>query len=172
MELTLIAEKIFVLRGQKIIFDFDLAKLYEVETRILKQAIRRNIQRFPSDFMFELTEEELENWRSQFVMSNDGNKMGLRYAPFAFTEQGVAMLSSVLKSDKAISINIAIIRAFVLLREYLAETKNLNQRVSLIENKMDAVVQSVNFLLEKDRVKVTQENRPPIGFKTPVQSSI
>lgn len=92
MELSIIKDKIFIIRTHKVMLDFDLAELYGVETRVLKQAVRRNIDRFPDDFMFELTKGEFENWRSQFVMSNQSNKMGLRYAPFAFTEQGVAML--------------------------------------------------------------------------------
>ena len=107
MELTVIKSKIYTIKGYRVMLDFDLAELYEVETRVLKQAVRRNTDRFPNDFMFELSKEEFENWRSQFVMSNPLNKMGLRYAPFVFTEQGVAMLSSVLKSKKAIDVNIA-----------------------------------------------------------------
>ncbi len=119
MELSIIKEKIFTIRGYKVMLDFDLAELYGVETRVLKQAVRRNIDRFPNDFMFELTKEELENWRSQIVISNESNKMGLRYAPFAFSEQGVAMLSSVLKSKKAIQVNISIVSAFVMLESIL-----------------------------------------------------
>jgi hypothetical protein len=106
-----IVNRIFFIRGQKVMIDRDLAEMYGVETRVLKQAVRRNITRFPEDFMFEMTSEELENWRSQFVTSNS-DKMGLRYAPFCFTEQGVAMLSSVLNSETAIQVNIQIIRVF------------------------------------------------------------
>ena len=100
-----IVSKILFFRGEKVLLDRDLADLYGVETKVLKQAVRRNIKRFPDDFMFELTNEEFKNWRSQFVTSN-GHKMGLRYRPMAFTEQGVAMLSSVLRSDRAIEVNI------------------------------------------------------------------
>ena len=100
-----IAGKIYLIRGTKIMLDRDLATLYGVETKALKQAVRRNIKRFPPDFMFELTKEELKNWRSQFVTSNS-IKMRLRHLPMAFTEQGVAMLSTVLKSDRAIQVNI------------------------------------------------------------------
>ena len=104
--------KIYLIRGQKVMLDRDLAELYDVDTRRLKEAVRRNIDRFPSDFMFEMTSEELENWRSQFATSNS-EKMGLRRPPFCFTEQGVAMLSSVLRSRRAVEVNIEIMRAFV-----------------------------------------------------------
>lgn len=148
--------------------DFDLAELYGVETRVLKQAVRRNIDRFPDDFMFELTKEELENWRSQFVMSNEANKMGLRYAPFAFTEQGVAMLSSVLKSKKAIQVNISIIRAFVMYRKHLSDYGNLKEQIAKLEKEMNLkfkdIHQALNYLLQKDKVQVDQQNRKKIGF--------
>jgi len=102
-----VANKIYVIRDTRVMLDRDLAELYGVETKVLKQAVRRNIKRFPDDFMFELSKEELTNWRSQFVTSNH-DKMGLRYSPMAFTEQGVAMLSSVLNSERAIQVNILI----------------------------------------------------------------
>jgi hypothetical protein len=108
----LISSKIYQLRGQKVMLDRDLAELYGVETRVLKQAVRRNRYRFPEDFRFEMTSDELENRRSQFVTSNKDRK-GLRYAPFCFTEHGVLMRSSVLNSDRAIAVNIQIIRVFV-----------------------------------------------------------
>ncbi|WP_298764430.1 ORF6N domain-containing protein [uncultured Polaribacter sp.] len=101
----IITNKIYLIRDQKVMLDRDLAELYEVETRVLKQAVKRKLNRFPEDFMFELNKIEFENWRSQFVTSNS-DKMGLRYAPMVFTEQGVAMLSSVLNSDRAIAVNI------------------------------------------------------------------
>ena len=103
--IELIASKIYLIRGIKVMLDRDLAELYSVETKVLKQAVRRNIDRFPADFMFEITKMELENWRSQFVTSKS-DKMGLRIPPFAFTEHGVLMLSSVLKSERAIQVNI------------------------------------------------------------------
>lgn len=101
--------KIYVIRDQKVMLDRDLAELYGVETKVLKQAVRRNMTRFPEDFMFEMTKEELENWRSQFVTSKE-DRQGLRYMPFCFTEQGVTMLSCVLNSERAIHVNIQIIR--------------------------------------------------------------
>jgi hypothetical protein len=131
-----IEKLIYLIRGQKVMLDRDLAELYAVKTKVLKQAVRRNIARFPEDFMFELTKEEFENWRSQFVTSNR-DKMGLRYRPMAFTEQGVAMLSSVLNSERAIEVNILIMRAFVTLREMLATHKELEQKLIALEKKYD-----------------------------------
>ncbi len=131
-----IAEKIIILRGMKVMLDRDLAELYGVETRVLKQAVRRNSERFPDDFMFELSYEEFKNWRSQFVISNS-DKMGLRYPPMAFTEQGVAMLSSVLKSERAILVNIQIMRAFTRLRRMLADNEDLRRKIEEMESKYD-----------------------------------
>jgi len=128
--------KILLIRGKKVILDRDLAVLYEVQTKVLKQAVRRNAKRFPDDFMFELTTKEFENWRSQFVTSKS-DKMGLRYKPMAFTEQGVAMLSSVLNSERAIQVNIQIIRTFTKLREMLATHKDLQKKIVAMEGKYD-----------------------------------
>ena len=111
-----VISKIYLIRGQKVMLDRDLAELYGVETKTLKQAVRRNLSRFPLDFMFEMTGEELDNWRSQFVTSKQ-DRQGLRYAPFCFTEQGATMLSCLLNSERAISVNILIIRVFTKLRE-------------------------------------------------------
>lgn len=124
-----IAEKIYLIRDEKVMLDADLAALYGVETRVLLQAVRRNAERFPDHFMFQLSEEELEYWRSQIVMSNPAAKMGLRRPPYAFTEQGVAMLSAVLRSKQAIQISIAIMDTFVRLREMLATHKDLALKV-------------------------------------------
>src|SRR5690606_21415184 len=169
MELTIVKDKIYVSRGCKVMLDFDLEELYGAETRLLKQAVRRNIDRFPDDFMFELSENELKDWRSQFVMSNPSNRMGLRYPPFAFTEQGVAMLSSVLKSKKAIAVNIAIMRAFVMLRQHLTDYDNLKEQIEQLEKEMNVkfkdIHQALNYLLQKDNVQTEQENRKRIGFK-------
>jgi len=131
-----IVTKIIFLRDEKVLLDRDLAVLYGVETKVLKQAVRRNIRRFPSDFMFELSKEEFEDWRSQFVTSNSV-KMGLRYKPMAFTEQGVAMLSSVLKSERAIEVNIATMRAFVRLRQMLASNEELARKLEEMEKNYD-----------------------------------
>ena len=126
-----------LIRGQKVVLDRAIAELYAVKTKVLKQAVRRNINRFPNDFMFELTKEEFENWRSQFVTSNR-DKMGLRYRPMAFTEQGVAMLSSVLNSDRAIQVNMEIMRAFVRLRQMLATHKELARKLAELEQHLES----------------------------------
>lgn len=133
----IITQKIIEIRGHKVLLDFDLAELYETSTKVLKQAVRRNINRFPEDFMFELTEEEFQCLRSQIVTSNRG---GIRYMPFAFTEQGVAMLSSVLNNEKAIEINIAIMRSFVSLRKFALTYEELTKRVTEIEQQFAAPV--------------------------------
>ncbi len=167
MELQIIKSKIIEIRGNKVILDRDLATLYGVETKVLKQAVRRNIDRFPGDFMFELSKSEWEALRSQFVTSNQ--RGGTRYMPFAFTEQGVAMLSSVLNSKKAIDVNIAIMRAFVLLRQHLSDYKDLKSAIVKLEKEMNIkfkdIHQALNHLLQKDKAKVKHENRERIGFK-------
>jgi hypothetical protein len=127
-----LATTIYKIRDQKVILDRDIARLYDMPTKALKQAVRRNIDRFPSDFMFELSEEELDNWRSQFVTSN-ADKMGLRYAPMAFTEQGVAMLSSVINSKRAIDVNIAIMRTFVKMRQWQLNSQKLADRLQAVD---------------------------------------
>lgn len=126
MELQIIQNRIYEIRGLKVILDYDLAELYEVETRALNQAVKRNMKRFPIDFMFQLNEEEAEILKSQFVTSSWG---GTRKLPFAFTEHGVTMLASVLRSDKAIEINIQIVRAFIILRQYALGYTELNQKL-------------------------------------------
>ena len=131
----IILNNIYLIRGQKVMLDKDLAKLYKVETRTLNQAVRRNINRFPADFMFQLTRKEFENWISQIVISNS-EKMGLRRPPFAFTEQGVAMLSSVLNSSVAIDVNIQIIRVFTKMRSLLLTHKDIFLQLEKIERKL------------------------------------
>ncbi|WP_159467092.1 ORF6N domain-containing protein [Dyadobacter sp. 3J3] len=161
MELIAIQNKVFTLRGQKVMLDFDLAEMYEVETKVLKQSVRRNIDRFPSDFMFELTKIEMENLRSQNVTSSWG---GLRYLPFAFTEQGVAMLSTILKSQKALQVNITIMRAFVMIRQYYSDSTELKQRIESLEIEMQVkfkdIYEALNFLLNPPNPE-----RKAIGFK-------
>ncbi len=129
-----IERSILILRGQKVLLDADLANLYDVETKVLLQAVKRNPNRFPNDFMFQLTDQEFRNLRSQFVTSSWG---GRRYAPYVFTEQGVAMLSSVLNSPSAIAVNIEIMRAFVRLREMIAGNKELAKRLDELETRID-----------------------------------
>ena len=189
MELQPIQSKIYEIRGQRVMLDFDLAELYQVETRTLKQAVRRNIERFPSDFMFEITESEynyLNSMTSQIVISNE--RGGRRYMPFAFTEQAVAMLSSVLRSGTAIQVNIAIMRAFVAMRNYIttttqitAELSEIRAKLALLERADEDNAEAVNDLSEDMRkeldniyqaiaalsIKVPQARKvgQPIGFK-------
>jgi hypothetical protein len=166
MQLQAIQNRIYNIRGQKVILDYDLAELYETETKRLKEAVRRNINRFPEDFMFELTGEEFDRLRTQFASSKRG---GTRYAPFAFTEQGVAMLSSVLNSDKAIDVNMSIMRAFVYIRQYALSHKDLTDKLQELEGKYNQqfkdVYEAINYLLNKDQVEIDQKERRRIGFK-------
>jgi len=131
-----ITEKIYVIRGVKVMLDWDLAALYRVETKYLKQSVRRNINRFPDDFMFELSKEEFENLKSQ-IENSDSDKRRLRYAPMAFTEQGVAMLSSVLRSDRAIQVNIKIMRTFTKMRNMIAENEELRKALEELKQQAD-----------------------------------
>ncbi|HQV35730.1 MAG TPA: ORF6N domain-containing protein [Flavobacterium sp.] len=162
MKLKIIQQQIIELRGQKVMLDFHLAELYEIETKVLKQAVRRNINRFPPDFMFELTQNEFESLRSQFVTSKRG---GLRYMPFAFTEQGIAMLSSVLNSEKAIAINIAIMRTFVSLRQFALNYKELNDKITEIEKQFPDIYNILNYLMDKEKTATPKIERNKIGFK-------
>lgn len=189
MEIQTIQSKIYEIRGQRVMLDFDLATLYHVETKVLKQAVRRNIERFPADFMFELSNEEYKSLnislRSQSVTSNKG---GIRYMPFAFTEQGVAMLSSVLRSATAIQININIMRAFVAVRNYITSTKTISaelaeirSKLALLERNDEDNAEAINDLSEDTRkeldniyeaiaalsVKLPQARKQPrpIGFR-------
>lgn len=129
-------------------FDADLASLYEVPTKALNQALRRNRERFPEDFAFQLSKEDLENWRSQFVTSNPSAKMGLRRPPYAFTQEGIAMLSSVLRSDRAVKMNIAIMRAFVRLRELMSTHKDIAARVEKLERGQERAASVIEVLVE------------------------
>lgn len=143
-----IEEAIYIIRGEKVMLDRDLAELYGVETRVLKQAVRRNLTRFPDDFMFVLAKDEFENWRSQFVTSNQ-DRLGLRHAPMAFTEQGVAMLSTVLRSKQAISVNVEIMRTFVRLRTMLFSNAELANKLNAFEKKYDAQFKIVFDAIKK-----------------------
>jgi hypothetical protein len=158
-----IEKSILLIRGQKVMLDRDLAELYAVKTKVLKQAVRRNITRFPEDFMFELKKEEFENWRSQFVTSNR-DKMGLRYRPMVFTEQGVAMLSSVLNSERAIQVNIQIMRAFTRLRQMLSTNEELRKKIESMEKKYDRHFQVV-FEAIKQLMEEAEKPKRRIGFE-------
>ncbi len=165
-----IEQKIFLIRGQKVMLDKDLAELYGIETKVLKQAVKRNIKRFPTDFMFELSKEEFKNLRSQIVTSSWG---GVRYTPMAFTEQGVAMLSSVLNSDKAIQVNIQIMRVFSSLRQILATHKELVHKLNELERKItkhDGDIATI-FQAIRQLMAPPESTRKKIGFKLKEQKA-
>lgn len=152
--------------------DSDLAELYKVPTKRLNEAVKRNLGRFPGDFMFQLSKAELINWRSQTATSNSGAKMGLRRPPYAFTEHGVAMLSSVLTSKRAVKLNILIIRAFVRLREYLSTHKDLARRLEDVvrtQQEHGANIQQIYGALERLMEPPAEDRKRRIGFATPVE---
>jgi len=151
----IIASKIFLIREQKIMLSLDLALLYDVEVRALVQAVKRNIKRFPEDFMFQLTNDEWKTLRSQFVILEKGRGKYPKYLPYAFTEQGIAMLSSVLNSDRAISVNIAIMRTFVKVRKYLATHKDVLKKLKEHDNQIKTIFGVINKLLLPPKVKKT-----------------
>ena len=187
MKLQPIQSKIYEIRGQRVMLDRDLAELYGVPTSALNQAVKRNMERFPDDFMFQLTDEETEKWKSQIVITKSIT-MGLRRNPYAFTEQGVSMLSAVLKSDIAVKVSIAIMRAFVAMRNYIATTstvtaelQEIRAKLALMERNDEDNMEAINDLSEDMRkeieniylaiaelsVKPQRVERPrkPIGFK-------
>lgn len=157
-----ISSKIYLIRDQKVMLDYDLAALYSVETRALVQAVKRNLERFPPHFMFQLNDEEFANWRSQIVMSNPGSNMGLRRAPYAFTEQGVAMLSAVLRSKTAIGVSIAIMDTFVRMREVLATHKEVARKIEEHDHHIAALYDYVRQIMAQEE---TPKN--PIGYVKP-----
>ena len=184
MESSIIQSKIYEIRGVKVMLDFDLAEMYQVETRVLNQSVKRNMKRFPKDFMFQLTREECDNLMSQFVTSSWG---GTRKLPYAFTEQGVAMLSGLLNSDVAIAVNIVIMRAFVAIRQLLlnppvSEVKELHNEVNALKAYIEEVFEDYNDINEDTRMqmelinetlaelqsrnKLMDKPRRPIGFVT------
>lgn len=194
MELKVIQKKIYEIRGQKVMLDFDLAELYEVEARVLNQAVKRNLKRFPDDFMFQITAKEWEtNWSqivtsskkdktmrsqtvtaskqnnsSQIVMSSRKHR-GTKYLPFAFTEQGVAMLSGILNSDKAIDVNISIMRAFVMIKQFALTYNELAEKIAKLERKNNKqfkdVYEALNLLLAENQEQGDWKSRERIGYK-------
>ena len=162
-----IENSIFFLRGQKVMLDHDLAELYGVQTKALKQAVKRNIDRFPDDFVFLLTDQEFRNLRSQFVTSSRSQWGGPRYRPMAFTEQGVAMLSSVLRSRRAIRVNIAIMRVCVRLRQMMATQRELASRLKELEGRLDDHDEQIVAIFEAIRQLMTppEPSRKKIGFE-------
>ena len=176
MELQVIQNKIYEIRGQKVILDFDLADMYQIETRRLKEQVRRNIERFPSDFMFELSREEYNFLRSQIASLKNGRGKYSKYLPFVFTEQGVAMLSSVLNSPLAIEINISIMRAFVTIRNYLLQQSTVSKEIEDIwkaindlsednRKEFDDIYLVLTELASKQK-KINESTKPrnPIGY--------
>lgn len=159
-----IEQAILVIRGVKVMLDATLAELYQVETRALVQAVQRNLDRFPDDFMFQLSKAEFESLRSQSVMSNPG-RGGRRSPPYAFTEQGVAMLSSVLRSSRAVQVNIEIMRAFVRLRGILASHADLARKLDALEKTYDARFKVVFEAIRGLMAPPSPPKRNPVGFK-------
>ena len=179
MELQVIQTKIFKIHGQMVMLDFDLAELYEVETRVLNQAVKRNADRFPEDFMFQLTRDEYTALRSQFVILEKGRGRYSKYNPFAFTEHGVAMLSSILNSPKAIEMNISIIRAFIALRRYAMTFDELAAKIISHDKELADINEVLRWLGEENQARADEikaletdggnradwQNRSRIGFK-------
>ena len=171
----IISEKIYFIRNEKVILDRDLALLYGIETKALKQAVRRNLKRFPEDFMFVLNSSEFKNWRSQFVTSSS-DKKGLRYKPMAFTEQGIAMLASVLNSQRAIEVNISIMRAFVNMRKLIYSNLELKEKIKELERltnrKFKLQDRKTKLVFDAIRSLIIKENKPkrPVGFQIPEKS--
>ena len=182
MDVVIIQQKIFEIRDQRVMLDFDIAEIYNVETRIVNQAVKRNLERFPEDFMFRLTKEEWEEVRlkagttaknkevnsSQTVMSLRKNR-GDTYLPYAFTEHGITMLASVLRSEKAIKMNIAIVRAFIALRKISLHYKELSDKLAELEKQTNKqfkdIYEALNYLVEKKQKEDEFETRERIGFK-------
>jgi hypothetical protein len=169
MPIQNIPSKIHEIRGVKVMLDFDLAELYEVENRTLKQSVRRNQDRFPNDFMFQLTHSE---WQ-EVITNCDNLPAGIKFSPappFAFTEQGVAMLSGILRSKKAVQVNIAIMRTFVLIRQYALTHKEISEKLRELETRFNKqfndVYEAINYLLQKDKQEVEQKQRRKIGYKS------
>ncbi|MEO7531755.1 MAG: ORF6N domain-containing protein [Sediminibacterium sp.] len=171
MELQVIHEKIYSIRGNKVMLDFDLAELYMVENRRLKEAVRRNIRRFPPDFMYELTQQEYQSLRSQIATLKTGRGMHAKYLPFAFTEQGIAMLSGVLHSERAIEMNIAIMRAFIAIRQFTLQYNDLAEQIVEIKetvsnhnDQLDQIYGAIEKLLDKKTEQKIWAERERIGF--------
>ena len=163
-EFSIIRNKIYEIRGQKVMLDFDLAELYQVETRRLNEQVKRNVKRFPYDFMFQLTSQEFNNLMSQIAISSWG---GTRKLPYVFTEQGIAMLSGLLNSDIAIETNIVIMRAFVAMRQYALNYEKLDQKLENFKTETNTQIGDICEVLDEliSQKKELEKPRNPIGFK-------
>lgn len=159
-----VESRIVYLRDQKVLLDADLARLYGVETKVLNQAVKRNIERFPDDFMFQLTDDEAESLRSQDVTIKTGRGRHRKYLPYAFTEQGVAMLSSVLRSRRAVLVNVEIMRAFVRLRNLLSSNAVLARKLATLERKYDSQFKVVFDAIRELMTPSVPAGKRPIGF--------
>ena len=168
MQLKFIQKRIHEIKGQKVMLDFDLAELYEVETKALNQAVKRNAKRFPIDFMFQLTKKEWDSIQSQIVTASQ-KKRNISAMPYAFTEQGVAMLSGILHSNKAIDVNISIMRAFVIIKQFALTYNELAEKIAKLEKKNNKqfrdVYEALNLLVADNETQTNWENRERIGFK-------
>lgn len=164
-----IQSKIYEIRNEKVMLDFDLAAMYEVETKVLNQAVKRNLDRFPDDFMFQLTKEEYDSLRSQIVTLEVGKGKYSKYLPYAFTEQGVSMLSGVLKSKKAIQVNLSIMRVFVAVRKMIVSNVAIAKKLEELETKYDKqfkdVYEALSYLMETKKLDDKQKQRIKIGYK-------
>ncbi len=160
----LIQSKIQIIREQKVMLDSDLAQLYGIETKRLNEAVKRNLNRFPNDFMFELTKEENDCLRSQFATLDNRRGKYSKYLPYVFTEQGVAMLSSVINTEKAIEVNIYIMRTFVLMRQFSLNYEELSKRLHELEGNYSDIYEALNFLMKKDKLLKVQKEREQIGY--------
>ena len=186
MNTEIIHNKIYEIRGHKVMLDYEIAEMYEVETKRINEQVKRNIERFPEDFMFQLTENEWEMMRSQIVTTSDSNwsqiatsskkHRGKSYLPFAFTEHGVTMLASVLRSEKAVKVSIAVVRAFITLKQYIADRKNISKQINSIKDELserideqDVQIIEIYQVLDKliqDKEEQKPVKREPIGFKS------
>jgi hypothetical protein len=169
MHLQTIQTKIYELRGQKVMLDFDIAELYEVETRALNQAVKRNADIFPVDFMFQITAKEWDNMSSQFVMTSP-SKRPKTALPYVFTEHGVTMLANVLKSKKARQTSVSIVRAFIALKQFALTNTELNKKLKELEDSYDQqfkdIYEAIDYLLQKDKQEISQKERKRIGYKS------
>ena len=186
MNTEIIHNKIYEIRGHKVMLDYEIAEMYEVETKRINEQVKRNIERFPEDFMFQLTENEWEMMRSQIVTTSDSNwsqiatsskkHRGKSYLPFAFTEHGVTILATVLRSEKAVKVSIAVVRAFISLKQYIADRKNISKQINSIKDELserideqDVQIIEIYQVLDKliqDKEEQKPVKREPIGFKS------
>lgn len=171
MELVVIRKKICEIRGEKVMLDFHLAEMYGVETRVLVQAVKRNLNRFPSRYMFQLNKNEFRTLISQIVISKKEKRGGTQKLPYAFTEHGITMLSAVLRSNTAVKVSLAIVDAFILLKQYHNDFHTLEKRIDDLEQKFGGKIEDINevinFLLEKPEEEKPEKPRKKIGFKIP-----